>query len=103
MTELSTTEAKQVEQVEQVEQAAKELLPKGRVYAFNIGWQAGFDDGIDYALSHILPSRMIGFMEWFDNAALGVSHAGNGEWYDNNGAMLYTSQELYQKYNEYLK
>lgn len=98
MTKLSTTEAK-------IEQAAKDYLVRCKHYGSPSATPKDhFEAGIDYALSHILPSRCVGFAEWA-NWNYEISSGNDGKWLHRkeNPVRFYTTAELYQKYNEYLK
>lgn len=65
---------------------------------------AHFTAGASFATTDplILQAILQPFLEWFDNSAFGVSHAGNGEWYDNNGNKIYTTEELIAKYIQFI-
>lgn len=63
---------------QQVDTACKDLLPKGRVYAFNLGWEDGFNDGITFALDHLFAGRMETFAEWI--RTFEALERQNGQW-----------------------
>lgn len=58
--------------------------------------QTDFTAGASFALScpELYRGLLVDVLEWYDNSALGASHAGNGEWYDNEGTKRYTTEEL---------
>lgn len=66
------------------------------------GYVKGFDDGIEWALQNLLPSRVQGFAEYCGR--LYEEYGETGKWIDRwSRTKVYTTADLYKKYQEYLK
>lgn len=63
-----------------------------------------FNDAIQWTISNILPGRSIGFVEWV-SWNYEQSAGGDGKWLarKENPIQFYTTEQLYDKYQEHLK